>query len=76
MGLYPERVGALLEMAVDLHCAHAGLSDALLDSAKGWLAKHDVRHLEIDAPARYPVEEAYWRAKRAKARFTGFWLEI
>ncbi|MCY3866632.1 MAG: hypothetical protein OXG68_14440 [Chloroflexi bacterium] len=74
-GLYPERVGAVLEMAVDLHRASPGLSDGLLACAKDWLAKQGVRHLVIDVPARYPVEEAFWRARRARARFTRFWLE-
>lgn len=75
-GLDPERVGAVLEMAVDLHRARAGLSDGLLTRAKDWLAKLGVRRLEIDVPARYPVEEAFWRARRARARSTRFWLEI
>ena len=43
-GLYPERVGAVLEMAVDLHRARTGLSEGLLARAKDWLAENGVRH--------------------------------
>lgn len=62
-GLQPQRRGFLLEMAVDLHETHRGLSDQLLARAKGWLAAMDVTRLEVDAPARYPVEAAFWRGQ-------------
>ena len=75
-GLQPARAGAVLGMAIDLHRSHRGLSEGLLGHAKGWLRSQDVGHLEIDVPAGYPVEEAFWRAQRATARFNRFWLEI
>ena len=62
-GLQPRRRGVLLEMAVDLHETHRGLADQLLDRAKRWLAAMGVTQLEVDVPARYPVEAAFWRAR-------------
>ena len=64
-GLRPKRRGVLLEMAVDLHERHRGLSDRLLEFAKRWLAARGATEIEVDAPARYPVEAAFWRAKGA-----------
>ena len=66
-GLHPPRRGLLLEMAVDLHATHRGLSDQLLAHAKRWLDSMGITQLEIDAPARYPVEAAFWRAQGAVA---------
>ena len=63
-------------MAVDLHETHRGSSEQLLDRAKRWLTAKNVTQLEIDVPARYPVEAAFWRAQGARLRTARHWLEI
>ena len=62
-GLHPQRRGILLAMAVDLHETHRGMSNLLLDQAKGWLAAMGATELEVDVPAHYPVEAAFWRGQ-------------
>jgi len=64
-GLQPERSGVLMQLAVDLHQPHSGLSGRLLAAAKTWLRTKGVSVLEICAPASYPVEDAFWRAQGA-----------
>ncbi len=64
-GLQPERNGVLLQLAVDLHQPHSGLSGRLLEAAKSWLRSKGVLNLDICAPANYPVEDAFWRAQGA-----------
>ncbi len=66
-GMHPQWRGILLEMVLDLHETHRGLSDQLLSRAKRWLASAGVTQLEVDMPARYPVEAAFWRAQGAAA---------
>ena len=63
-------------MGLDLHQAHKRLGGSLLDSAKSWLDERDIRILTVDLPARYPVEEAFWRSNGAKLRFNEFWMVI
>lgn len=75
-GLHPQRRGLLLDMVVDLHATHPGLSEQLLDQAKRWLSANEVTQLEVDVPARYPVEAAFWRAQGAELRFERRWLRI
>ncbi len=75
-GLEPQRLGTVVEMAVDLHQAHSGLSRQLLARAKVWLQARGVNCLETAAPARYPVEEAFWRGQGARLSSQTFWLEI
>ena len=75
-GLHPQRKGVLLDMAVDLHEAHRGSSEQLLERAKCWLSAKNVTQLEIDVPARYPVEVAFWRAQGARLRSERHWLRI
>lgn len=75
-GLQPRRCGLLLEMAVDLHDTHRGLSQELLAHAKRWLAASGITLLAIDAPARYPLEAAFWRAQGATAHTEGLRLRI
>jgi len=62
-GLHPQCRGILLAMAVDLHETYRGLSDLPLDRAKGCLAAMGATQLEVDVPAHYPVEAAFWRGQ-------------
>lgn len=75
-GLRPKQIGKLLDMGLDLHHAHRGLGGNLVDKAKSWLNEHGIRILTVDLPARYPVEEAFWRSNGAKLRFSEFWMVI
>ena len=75
-GLGPAIVGKVVDMAVELHESRPGLSGALLDEARKWLKARDVGYLTVDVPARYPVEEAFWRAQGARLRFNQNWLTL
>lgn len=76
VGLQPKQIGKIIDMGLDLHQAHRGLGGNLLDQAKSWLAEQGIRILTVDLPARYPVEEAFWRGVGAKLRFSQFWMVI
>lgn len=67
-GLNPGRIGILLELAVDLHHPHRGLSGRLIEAVKTWMQSNDLSVLDVCAPASYPVEDAFWRAQGAALR--------
>lgn len=75
-GLGPAVVGKVIDMAVDLHESRPGLSRALVGEARKWLKARDIGFLTVDVPARYPVEEAFWRAQGARLRFNQNWLAL
>ena len=75
-GLSPEKIGTIVDLAVDLHQSHRGMSAALLERAKAWLRLHGVGVLEIQTPAHYPVEETFWRGQGAKLRQRKYWLNL
>lgn len=75
-GLYPERAGVLLELVVDLHQAHNSLSGRLIAAAKSWLRVKGIAVLEIQCPANYPVEDAFWRAHGASLSARNYRLRI
>lgn len=75
-GLRPTQIGKIIDMGLDLHEAHRGLGGNLLEQAISWLKERDIRILTVDLPARYPVEEAFWRSHGAKLRFNEFWMVI
>lgn len=75
-GRRPERIGVVLEMAVDLHQPQPGLSGSLLASAKTWLRAQEIDILAVDAPSAYPVEAAFWQAQGANPHSTSYWLAI
>lgn len=74
--LQPPRIGEILEMALDLHRPHHGLSSALLEWARSWLRAKDIDILQVEPNAHYPVEEAFWRAQGGKSRSHRFWLKV
>lgn len=75
-GLYPARCGVLLELAVDLHHPHSGLSGGLIEAAKAWLRSEGVKALDVCAPASYPVEDAFWRAQGAALTARQYRLQL
>lgn len=76
IGLRPKQIGKIIDMGLDLHQSHRGLGGNLVDMAKSWLSEQGIRILTVDLPARYPVEEAFWRSVGAKLRFSEFWMVI
>jgi hypothetical protein len=76
IGLRPKYVGKIIDIGLDLHQSHRSLGGNLLAMANSWLADRDVRILTVDLPARYPVEEAFWRSNGAKLRYNEFWISI
>lgn len=75
-GLYPDRVGILMELAVDLHHPHSGLSGRLIESARTWLLSKDVSVLDVCAPVSYPVEDLFWRAQGATLSVRQYRLQL
>lgn len=75
-GLRPKQVGNVVDMAVELHRSHPGLSAGLLDHAQAWLRARHIDLMTIDVPAFYPVESAFWRARGGQQRFVQHWIEI
>ena len=75
-GENPRRIGRLLDVAVDLHQPHRGLSAGLLSRACDWLRGKNAGALTIDVPAREAVEQAFWLAQGAAPRFNQHWLRL
>lgn len=76
IGLRPIHLGTIVDIGIDLHQTHRNLGSVLVDEVKAWLKERDIRILTVDLPARYPVEEAFWRSIGAKLRFNEFWMVI
>ena len=75
-GRQPERIGVVLEIAVDLHQPQRGMSRSLLASAKAWLRAKEIGILAVDAPSAYPVEAAFWQGQGANPHSTTYWLAL
>ena len=76
IGMQPQCIGRLLGMALDLHAPHPALGSRLLERASDWLRGRGISTLAVDAPAAYPLENAFWRGQGAKQREQRFWLPL
>ncbi len=74
--LHPPRLGEIVALVLDLHRSPSGLGGALLERAVVWLRAHGLNAVEVQTPASYPVEEAFWRGQGAKLRSHRFRLQI
>ena len=72
----PRRMGELVEIVLDLHRPHRGLSSALVERAAAWLRIQDINILEVEPNAYDPVAEAFWRAQSGRLRSRRFWLKL
>ena len=71
-----QRMGQVLDAALDLHESHAGLAGDLLEAARSWLRSRGIDTLRVDVPAHYPVEAGFWLAQGARPRFAQHWLPL
>src|SRR5688572_16980885 len=46
-GVLPERIGAILDLAIDAHGYHGGVGRALVDAAQDWLRGQGVEQMRI-----------------------------
>lgn len=73
-GLLPERVGAVMDIAIDLHGYHGGAGRQLVSALCAWFGAHGVQQMSIHVPRSSAVEQAFWRALGANAWINKFWM--
>ena len=72
----PDCKGVLLELAIDLHQAHSGLGGLMIGRVTSWLRSRHATVLDIESPANYPVEDAFWRAQGVALRARQYRLRL
>lgn len=75
-GLYPEMMGCISDMALDVHNPQPGLGQQLLDAACAWFAEHRIQSIVVHVPRRQVVDQAFWRAQGATAWMELMWLKL
>lgn len=75
-GLLPERIGTLLDLALDAHGYHAGAGRALVNAARDWLRAQGIEQAKVTISRRHAVEQAFWRALGAKDWFDCLWMKF
>lgn len=75
-GLYPESIGYIPDMALDIHNPHPRLGQLLLEAARAWFAEYQVQNIVASVPHRQVVEQAFWRAQGATEWMDLMWLKL
>ena len=75
-GLYPEAVGCISEMALDIHNPQPGLGQQLLEAARAWFGEHQIQSIIANVPRRQVVDQAFWRAQGATEWMDLMWLKL
>lgn len=75
-GLLPEKVGCIIDVALDVHNPQPGLGQQLLLAARVWFAEQDVQIIIAHVSHRQVVEQAFWRAQGATEWMDLMWLKL
>ncbi|MBZ0278862.1 MAG: GNAT family N-acetyltransferase [Anaerolineae bacterium] len=75
-GLLPEQMGTISVLAVEAHGEAGGVGRMLLEAARGWFIARGIRQISVQIPARFAVEQAFWRASGAKEWMDVLWLTL
>jgi len=73
-GLLPERVGVLLDMALDTHRYRGGVGRGLVSAAHAWLRHRGIDQLTVAVSRRSAVEQAFWRSLGAREWMDYLWM--
>jgi ribosomal protein S18 acetylase RimI-like enzyme len=71
LGMFPEQIGHISEIAVDAHSHQGGLGRLLVMALREWFTKHGVECIIASVSHRNAVEQAFWRAQGA-----GEWMDL
>jgi GNAT superfamily N-acetyltransferase len=74
-GLLPERIGAVTDLMVDAHSQRSGVGRLLLTALRDWFTGKGIQQLIAYVPARFAVEQAFWRSQGAAEWMTILWLK-
>jgi GNAT superfamily N-acetyltransferase len=74
-GLLPEHIGAVTDLMVDAHSHRSGVGRLLLTALRDWFAAQGIQQIMAYVPARFAVEQAFWRAQGAAEWTTILWLK-
>jgi hypothetical protein len=75
LGLIPEKMGVVMDIALDGHRNYPGAARMLIGVLRGWFAAHGVEQIVVWAARRQPVEQAFWRSLGAVEWMDGLWLK-
>lgn len=75
-GVVPDRVGAILEIAISAHSNQGGLGRHLLEPVRAWFVERGLTRMIAYVPRRQPVEQAFWRALGATDMTDVMWMRL
>lgn len=75
LGLIPDKMGVVMDIALDGHGNYPGAARMLVGALSGWFAARGVEQIVIWAARRQPVEQAFWRSLGAVEWMDGLWLK-
>jgi GNAT superfamily N-acetyltransferase len=74
-GLMPAQIGAVTDLMVDAHSQRGGVAGLLLKTLREWFMSQGIQQLIAYVPARFAVEQAFWRSQGAAEWTTILWLK-
>ena len=74
-GLVPDKMGVVIDMALDGHRSYPGAARMLVGALRTWFAAHGVEQIMVWTARRQPVEQAFWRSLGAVEWMDGLWLK-
>jgi GNAT superfamily N-acetyltransferase len=73
-GLITDKMGAVMDIALDGHRSYPGAARMLVSALRAWFSARGIEQIIAWTARRHPVEQAFWRSLGAVEWMDGLWL--
>jgi len=74
-GMQPARLGAIVDLALDLHDYHPGAARALVDALRRWFKQQEIDQIVVQVHRQSAIEQAFWRSLGASRWMEWLWIQ-
>ncbi len=73
-GIQPAQLGAILDLAVELHDYHPRAARALVEALRHWFSGQGVDQVIVQVHRQSAIEQAFWRSMGASRWMEWMWI--
>lgn len=74
-GMQPDRFGAIVDLALDLHDYYPGAARALVEALRLWFKQQGIDQMLVQLHRQSAIEQAFWRSFGASRWMEWLWIQ-
>ncbi|MCC6612069.1 MAG: hypothetical protein IT320_01260 [Anaerolineae bacterium] len=74
-GMLHDRLGAVVDLSLDLHDYHPGAGRALVEALRLWFNQHGIDQMIVQVHRQSAIEQAFWRSLGSSRWMEWLWIQ-